>query len=629
MKKLTCIIAFIAICVTTIAQERIPMTLEKSGIYTIPCEVNGLKLRFVFDTGAADVHLSLVEAAFMLKNGYIDEDDFMGTGTYSMADGSISENAMVNLKTIKIGNTIIHNVQACVSSKIDASLLLGQSAIKKLGNYSINDSYLVLNGRTNSTVITPTSKVSSRDSIIYDLKGNVVSSTYTGKGKKVYSTGAVVEATFKNGLEYGYGKYTSKDGSYWYKGNFDHGEGNGKGKMLLNGALYEGTFVDSKREGKGKIIYENGDTYTGNFKSDKMHGQGTFTWSTGDKYVGNFYNSLFSGNGTYYWKNGDRYEGAWTKGERTGNGTYYFNDGRKYIGDFVKGIMDGYGTFTWPNGDKYVGAFKDGYRTGYGTYTWKDGSRHQGYWLNGKQDGTGTYYYSYGGTKTGTWKDGEYIKTSSDYYSSSTTYSNNSSSSSSNDYVDNSYNKSRNYSYNINDDDDYHSSSTISTYDDVDYYIAQVTKDINLREGPGTDYDVVTRIPRGGYVFLSTADAGNSFRKVLYVDKNEFGYVSKNYLTNFSKVEVDASGNLHVESKNYKTTADIKIENRTNKTATIAIGSLTYTFSPYQTRIIKDIKPGRYKTMASSPGVMPYVGYDTVEGGYEYSWVFYIKTVTR
>lgn len=79
------------------AQERIPMTLEKSGIYTIPCEVNGLRLNFVFDTGASAVHISLIEAAFMLKNGYITEDDFIGTGNYSMADGSIAENALINL----------------------------------------------------------------------------------------------------------------------------------------------------------------------------------------------------------------------------------------------------------------------------------------------------------------------------------------------------------------------------------------------------------------------------------------------------------------------------------------------------------------------------------------------------
>lgn len=187
---------------------------------------------------------------------------------------------------------------------------------------------------------------------------------------------------------------------------------------------------------------------------------------------------------------------------------------------------------------------------------------------------------------------------------------------------------SSNDGYTQNSANDY-SSSYSDTYEDVDYYLAQVTTDLNLREGPGTDYNVAARIPRGEFVFLSTADAGQAFRKVLYVDKNIFGYVSKNYLTNFRKVEEDNSGNLQVESKNYKATSDIKIENRTDRTTTIAIGRLTYKFRPYETRTISDLKPGKYKVMASSPGVRPYVGLDTVAGGYLYSWVFYINTVTK
>lgn len=182
--------------------------------------------------------------------------------------------------------------------------------------------------------------------------------------------------------------------------------------------------------------------------------------------------------------------------------------------------------------------------------------------------------------------------------------------------------------YTQNSANDY-SSSFSDTYEDVDYYLAQVTTDLNLREGPGTDYNVAARIPRGEFVFLSTADAGQAFRKVLYVDKNIFGYVSKNYLTNFRKVEEDNSGNLQVESRNYKATSDIKIENRTDRTTTIAIGRLTYKFRPYETRTISDLKPGKYKVMASSPGVRPYVGLDTVAGGYLYSWVFYINTVSK
>lgn len=135
---------FISISFYSYGEERIKMNIDESGIYTIPCEVNGLKLRFVFDTGASDVHLSLLEAAFMIKNGYITREDIIGAEKYSMADGSIEENAIVNLKEIKIGHISLKNVQACISSNINAPILLGQSAIRKMGKYTIDNDFLIL-----------------------------------------------------------------------------------------------------------------------------------------------------------------------------------------------------------------------------------------------------------------------------------------------------------------------------------------------------------------------------------------------------------------------------------------------------------------------------------------------------
>lgn len=151
MKHSTLLLIFYLFSISLCAQEKIPIRLEKSGIYTIPCEVNGLKLRFVFDTGASEVHLSLLDAAFMLKNGYLSEDDFIGTGSYELADGSISENALVNIREIKIGNLCLNNVVAAISSNTNASLLLGQSAIQKMGKYTFDGNYLIIHNSNSSS----------------------------------------------------------------------------------------------------------------------------------------------------------------------------------------------------------------------------------------------------------------------------------------------------------------------------------------------------------------------------------------------------------------------------------------------------------------------------------------------
>lgn len=154
MKRITKIIfslIMISISIPISAQEIIQMKKETSGIYTIPCEVNGLKLRFIFDTGASTVSISLTEASFMLKNGYLNDADIKGTANVQTANGKIDENYLVNLKELKIGSVILKNVQAVVSSSLDAPLLLGQSVLDQLGHWSFNHSTLVLNDLENSS----------------------------------------------------------------------------------------------------------------------------------------------------------------------------------------------------------------------------------------------------------------------------------------------------------------------------------------------------------------------------------------------------------------------------------------------------------------------------------------------
>ena len=43
--------------------------VKEDGVCKVKCKINDLPLHFVFDTGASDVTLSMVEATFMMKNG--------------------------------------------------------------------------------------------------------------------------------------------------------------------------------------------------------------------------------------------------------------------------------------------------------------------------------------------------------------------------------------------------------------------------------------------------------------------------------------------------------------------------------------------------------------------------------
>ena len=83
-------------------QKTILMTKETSGIYTIPCKVNGVDLKFIFDTGASSVTISLTEALFMLKNGHL-----LGSSVYTTYayDGDVlrkfHDDTLAAFKTIK------------------------------------------------------------------------------------------------------------------------------------------------------------------------------------------------------------------------------------------------------------------------------------------------------------------------------------------------------------------------------------------------------------------------------------------------------------------------------------------------------------------------------------------------
>ena len=66
MKNIFSFLLIVIFYFNTKAQTRI--ILEKyNGVYLIPCKVNGLNMRFVFDSVASDVKISLVEAIKALR----------------------------------------------------------------------------------------------------------------------------------------------------------------------------------------------------------------------------------------------------------------------------------------------------------------------------------------------------------------------------------------------------------------------------------------------------------------------------------------------------------------------------------------------------------------------------------
>lgn len=118
--------------------------VKSGGVTKVKCEINGLPLSFIFDTGASIVSISSLEATFMYKNDYLTAKDIIGKSAFVDANGDISVGTIINLNKVTFGGLELENVSASVVSNDKAPLLLGQSVLNRLGKVEIDNEKSVL-----------------------------------------------------------------------------------------------------------------------------------------------------------------------------------------------------------------------------------------------------------------------------------------------------------------------------------------------------------------------------------------------------------------------------------------------------------------------------------------------------
>lgn len=110
-----------------------------------------------------------------------------------------------------------------------------------------------------------------------------------------------------------------------------------------DGTEYYGKFVDgAPADGRGVMVYSNGDRYDGEYRDGQRHGCGALTFSSGRRYVGQFQRDQFHGIGVWMLENGDRYIGKFQNDKCEGEGTFVFADGSSKSGRWKNGrLVDG------------------------------------------------------------------------------------------------------------------------------------------------------------------------------------------------------------------------------------------------------------------------------------------------
>lgn len=137
-----------------------------------------------------------------------------------------------------------------------------------------------------------------------------------------------------------------------------------------------------------KRLEIDGDLFEGYFLNGKKNGRGKYTWANGNVYDGNWVDGKCTGKGRISWSSGASFDGEW-KDNQMSEGKYSYADGSVYEGSFKNGKRDGYGKRIYTSGDKYEGRWQSGSRNGKGVYTWADGDVYDGEWKDDKRCGVG------------------------------------------------------------------------------------------------------------------------------------------------------------------------------------------------------------------------------------------------
>ena len=119
---------------------------ERNGVKFVKVSVNGFGFEMIFDTGCSGTLISVAEANYLYQKGYLTKDDILGIGHSQIANGSIVENMVINLREVVLDGKIrCTNVTATVSANNNAPLLLGNEVLDRVAAYAVDNTNQTIN----------------------------------------------------------------------------------------------------------------------------------------------------------------------------------------------------------------------------------------------------------------------------------------------------------------------------------------------------------------------------------------------------------------------------------------------------------------------------------------------------
>lgn len=131
----------------TVSGNQISVPFKQSkGVKYVQCLINGtIKTDMILDSGCSTTLISIDEANYLFAKGSLTKYDYLGSSQSQIANGSIVEDMVFNIKSIVIADKIeCSDVEVVVSSNANAPLLLGNEILNRMPKYTVDNENQVI-----------------------------------------------------------------------------------------------------------------------------------------------------------------------------------------------------------------------------------------------------------------------------------------------------------------------------------------------------------------------------------------------------------------------------------------------------------------------------------------------------
>lgn len=116
----------------------VPLEMQ-GGTFVVPVTINGrINLNFTIDSGASSVVIPADVFGTLIRTGTIDDTDLTGKRTFTLADGRTETQETFHIRSLRVGDRVLHDVEASVAPAAGEALL-GQSFLRRFRSWSIDN----------------------------------------------------------------------------------------------------------------------------------------------------------------------------------------------------------------------------------------------------------------------------------------------------------------------------------------------------------------------------------------------------------------------------------------------------------------------------------------------------------